>query len=331
MLRDTPATPKTSDGRKGDTLRAVGPRDAHGEELLRSRSEHAVELVDLLQSGTPRVTAAYLVDTTEGPALVDCGAAPSVGALDAALQTRGLELKDIGHLLLTHVHLDHAGAAGTLVRRHPGLQVHVSHVGAPHLVDPSRLEASARRIFGSRFEDLWGELVPIPRANVHPVGERVLGIECFPSPGHASHHVCYFDAQRGTMYAGDAVGVRIQPSTVVIPGTPPPDVDTEAWEQSLVEIERRGPLHLAISHFGLADDCGRHLAELRFKLRHWTTLVSSGMGPSDFASAIRAELAAEQFDLWDQAAPFMDSYSGLERCLRKRRESLVSADITSLT
>ena len=113
------------------------------------------------------------------------------------------------------------------MREQPSLQVWVSAIGAPHLVDPSRLERSARRLYGDAFDGLWGELVPVPEANVRVAEGRAAGLEVFPAPGHASHHVCYFDGT--TLYAGDAAGVRIQPSRSVLPPTPPPDVDVEAW------------------------------------------------------------------------------------------------------
>ena len=145
-----------------------------------------------------------------------------------------------------------------------GLQVWVSEVGAPHLLDPSRLERSARRLYGDAFDELWGELAPVPEENLHVADERAAGLEVFASPGHASHHVCYFDGT--TLYAGDAAGVRILPSRSVLPPTPPPDLDVEAWYRTLEQIERRAPERLALIHFGFADDVGRHLGELRTRL-----------------------------------------------------------------
>src|SRR5258707_617928 len=134
------------------------------------------EPIDLLHLGRERVIASYLLDTTDGPALLDCGPTTTVAALEGGLAARGLALTDIRHLLLTHIHLDHAGAAGVLVRKHPGLQVHVSAIGAPHLIDPERLERSARRLYGDAFDDLWGELAPVPEENVHVVGDDVVGL-----------------------------------------------------------------------------------------------------------------------------------------------------------
>ena len=149
------------------------------------------EPLDLLHCGDERRIAAYLVETDDGLALFDCGPTSCLGALHDALGGRGVELRDVKHLLLSHIHLDHAGAAGALVREHPSLVVHVSEVGAPHVVDPSRLEASARRLYGPSFDELWGELVAVPEENVRVVGERVAGLACFPTPGHAWHQVSY--------------------------------------------------------------------------------------------------------------------------------------------
>src|SRR6266550_7952964 len=151
------------------------------------------EPLDLRHLGRARVIGCYLLETREGPALLDCGPTSCVPELHERLRERGLELHDVRHLLLSHIHLDHAGAAGTLVRQHPALQVHVSEIGAPHLVDPERLERSARRLYGAEFDALWGELAPVPERNVEVVGRDVLGLDCFPSPGHAKHHVCYVD------------------------------------------------------------------------------------------------------------------------------------------
>src|SRR5438128_5975140 len=144
------------------------------------------EPLDLRHLGRARVIGCYLLETTDGPALFDCGPTSCVPELHERLHERGLELRDVRHLLLSHIHLDHAGAAGTLVRQHPALQVHVSEIGAPHLVDPSRLERSARRLYLDAFDTLWGELAPVPDENVHVVRDRVLGLDCFTAHGHCT-------------------------------------------------------------------------------------------------------------------------------------------------
>jgi glyoxylase-like metal-dependent hydrolase (beta-lactamase superfamily II) len=198
-----------------------------------------------------------------------------------------------------------------LVREHPELRIWVSEIGAPHLVDPSRLERSARRLYGDTFDELWGELAPVPEENVRVAGSRAAGLEVFPAPGHASHHVCYSDGS--TVYAGDAAGVRIQPSRSVLPPTPPPDVDVEAWYRTLEEIERRAPERLALIHFGVAHDVSRHLGELRERLDTWATRVEKGLSEEDFVAAGKADLPPEEADGYDRAMPFWQSYQGLRR------------------
>ena len=269
------------------------------------------EPIDLVHGGAARTIGSYVLDTSEGLALFDCGPSSCIPALKAGLAERGHELGDVAHLLLSHIHLDHAGAAGSLVREHPGLQVWVSEIGAPHLLDPSRLERSARRLYGAAFDGLWGELAPVPEENVRIADARAAGLEVFTAPGHASHHVCYFDGS--TLYAGDAAGVRIQPHRSVLPPTPPPDVDVEAWYRTLEAIERRAPERLALTHFGLAEDVGRHLAELRERLGTWATRVEEGAGEEEFVAAAKDDLPPEEAAAYDRAMPFWQSYAGLRR------------------
>jgi glyoxylase-like metal-dependent hydrolase (beta-lactamase superfamily II) len=280
------------------------------------------DLIDLLHVGRRRVIATYLLGGDE-PALVDCGPSSCLGALEEALRERGLEIEDLRHLVLTHIHLDHAGAAGTLVRRNPALHVHVSAIGAPHLVDPSRLERSARRLYGQDFDRLWGELAPVPEANLRPVEARVLDLEAFPTPGHASHHVSFL-APDGACFAGDAAGVRIEPCPFLLPASPPPDIDLEAWSASLDAIEARGPTRLCLAHFGLAGDSQEHLSLMRERVRTWAERVREGATAEAFDRAAEQELQAgadaETAASYRQAAPFWQSYAGLERYWRKRRE-----------
>jgi glyoxylase-like metal-dependent hydrolase (beta-lactamase superfamily II) len=274
------------------------------------------EPLDLRYLGHERVIGSYLLETEDGTALQDCGPTTCVPELKARLAERGLELTDVRHLLLSHIHLDHAGAAGVLVREHPGLQVHVSEIGAPHLVDPSRLERSARRLYGEDFDRLWGELAPVPGENIHVVGDETLGLATFPSPGHASHHVCYLDGE-GTLYAGDAAGVRIRPSEFVLPPTPPPEVDLEVWGQTLDEIARLAPERMALIHFGVFEDVERHLEELRRRLPEWAERVRAGATEEQFAALAADDLAADRA-AYEQAMPFWQSYAGLKRYWEKR-------------
>jgi len=280
------------------------------------------DLIDLLHVGRPRVIATYLLGGEE-PALVDCGPSSCLGALEQALRERGLEIQDLRHLVLTHIHLDHAGAAGTLAGRNPSLQVHVSPIGAPHLVDPSRLERSARRLYGQDFDRLWGELAPVPEASLRPIGARVLDLEAFPTPGHASHHVSFL-APDGACFAGDATGVRIEPCPFILPASPPPDINLEAWEASLDAIEERRPTRLYLTHFGRVDDPQVHVPLMREQLRTWAEHVRGGATAEAFARAaeknLQAVADAETAEAYRQAAPFWQSHAGLERYWRKRRE-----------
>jgi glyoxylase-like metal-dependent hydrolase (beta-lactamase superfamily II) len=278
--------------------------------------------MDLLHEGVERVIGVYLLETDDGLALNDCGPSTCIPALEERLAERGLALTDLRHLLLSHIHLDHAGAAGALVRKHPGLQVHVSEIGAPHLVDPTRLERSARRLYGDEFDTLWGELAPVPQENVHVVGAEVVGLACFPSPGHASHHVCYL-RREGTLYAGDAAGVRIVPDRHIMPVSPPPDIDLDAWERTIDEIELRAPERLALIHFGVVEQPREHLRRLRRQLRLWAQRVRQGMSEEEFIDAARADLEEEVADApyYERAAPLWQSYRGLRRYWDKQLQS----------
>ena len=207
------------------------------------------------------------------------------------------------------------------MREHPGLQVHVSELGAPHLIEPERLERSARRLYGDSFDSLWGELAPVPQENVHVVGATVLGLDCFPSPGHASHHVCYLDGD-GTLWAGDAAGVRLEGGHSVLPPTPPPDIDIDAWQSTLDEIDRRDPSRLALIHFGVATDPMHHLDELRLRLLDWAEAVEGGSPEDEFIAYAKQELelAGDDADDYDTAMPLWQSYRGLKRWADKRAE-----------
>jgi glyoxylase-like metal-dependent hydrolase (beta-lactamase superfamily II) len=287
-------------------------------------SSSSFELLDLFHLGRPRVIAAYLLPGAE-PALVDCGPTTCLDALEGGLAGHGLALEDLRHLVLTHIHLDHAGAAGVLVRRNPGLRIHVSEIGAPHLVDPSRLERSARRLYGDDFDRLWGELAPVPDEAIEVVGERVLELEAWPTPGHASHHVSYL-ASDGTCYSGDATGARIAPSSFITPVSPPPDIDLEAWERTLDEIAARRPARLCLPHFGVVEEPEAHLAEMRMRLRTWAERVRDGATEAEFVRAAEEELGAAALDpelaaAYTQAGPLWQSYAGLARYWGKRAEA----------
>jgi glyoxylase-like metal-dependent hydrolase (beta-lactamase superfamily II) len=276
----------------------------------------SLRVIDLHFGAASHAIGVYLVDTDDGLALFDCGPTSTLDALDAGLGAHGVALTDVRHLLLSHIHLDHAGAAGSLVRRHPGLTVWVSSVGRPHLVDPSRLERSARRLYGDMFDPLWGELAPVPAENVRVAEGDVLGWDAFPTPGHASHHVSYL--RDGTLLAGDATGVRMPGAAYVLPVCPPPDITVEGWHETIAEIRRRRPDRLALIHFGVHEDVGAHLDRLELELDRWAERVGSGMSEQDFVAAGRAD-AGDDADLYDRVAPLWQSYLGMKRYWDTRR------------
>jgi len=269
-----------------------------------------LRLIDLHFAGRERAIGVYVVETDDGLALFDCGPTSTLPALHDGLAAHGLELSDVRHLLLSHIHLDHAGAAGPLARAHPELTVWVSDVGAPHLVDPSRLERSARRLYGDLFDTLWGELAPVPESNVRIAGSDVLGWECFPTRGHASHHISYF--RDGTLLAGDAAGVRMPGSQYVLPVSPPPDIDVEAWHATVDAIRARAPERLALIHFGVHEDVASHLDRLEAELDRWAARVRDGISQQAFVDAALAD-AGEDAEAYDRVAPFWQSWQGLTR------------------
>jgi glyoxylase-like metal-dependent hydrolase (beta-lactamase superfamily II) len=269
-----------------------------------------LRLIDLHFGGAPHAIGVYLVETDDGLALFDCGPSSTLDALEAGLTSHGVELTDVRHLLLSHIHLDHAGAAGPLVRRHPGLTVWVSEVGYPHLIDPSRLERSARRLYGDLFDPLWGELAPVPEENARIASGNVLGWDVFPTQGHASHHVSY--EREGTILVGDAAGVRMPGASYVLPVSPPPDIDVEVWHATAAAIRAREPERLALIHFGVHEDVGAHLDRLELELDRWKERVGAGMDQEAFVEAAQAD-AGEDAELYDRVAPFWQSWQGMKR------------------
>ena len=265
--------------------------------------------------GRPHVICCWEVDG----ALVDHGPESSIETVIEALggeQPRAL--------LLTHIHLDHAAATGALVRRWPDLEVYVHERGAPHLIDPSKLLASAERLYGETMETLWGEIVPVPEANVRALsgGETALGMKVAYTPGHASHHVCYLH-EDGTAFTGDVAAVRIPPSNLVVPPTPPPDIDIELWEQSIGIVEEWAPERLALTHFGAVENPAEHLAIVRERLREEVDLARELSEDAyeqrhrqRVIEALGEETAAELL----QAVPPQYQWRGLDRYWRKRAE-----------
>jgi glyoxylase-like metal-dependent hydrolase (beta-lactamase superfamily II) len=282
-----------------------------------------LRVIDLMHVGVPRVIGCWHV----GDVLVDPG--PSTG-LPALLQALGDDRPRA--LLLTHIHLDHAGASGSLVRRWPELEVYVHERGAPHMVDPSRLLDSARRLYGEDMDRLWGEFVPVPEPRIRVLqgGETLTfdsgSFEVAYTPGHASHHVSYLCD--GTAFVGDVGGVQITPESLTIPPTPPPDIDLEKWHESVGVVRSWRPERLAMTHFGAAENVDAHLDELERRLEAWAALARASER-DEFIASIRKEIAAAGTSpdiaaAYEEAAPADQLFAGLERYWRKREAPVSS-------
>jgi glyoxylase-like metal-dependent hydrolase (beta-lactamase superfamily II) len=272
--------------------------------------------IDVMHLGNDRVICAYEVDGL----IVDPGPSTCVETLLEALGPVEPRV-----LLLTHVHLDHAGAAGTLAKRFPELEVYVHERGAPHVIDPSKLLESAGRLYGDDMERLWGEVLPVPEERVHVLtgGETVEGFKVAYTPGHASHHVTYFHEDSGDAYTGDVAGVRVPPSEYTLAPTPPPDIDVEAWLDSLHTVASWGAERLCLTHFGPVTEVEEHIHRMR------TALLDSAQAARDadeetFISWLRAGTRAavdpESAERLEQAAPPDQLFKGLERYWRKKAE-----------
>jgi glyoxylase-like metal-dependent hydrolase (beta-lactamase superfamily II) len=303
-----------------------------------------VSVVDLDYLGRPEAIAAALIETPRGLAVVDPGPTVSLDALRAALAARGASVAELRWILLTHIHLDHAGGSGTLVRENPRLTVLVHEVGARHMADPSRLLESATRIYGAQHMDrLWGEFVPVPAANLRPLaGEETLDLGGRPVavralPGHARHHVAYLDRESGTAFVGDIAGERYPGADFVIPVTPPPDIDLEAWRSSWQALRAWRPDYLFLTHFGPFPDAAAHLDQIERRTEAWARQVRASLAEplSDEARArafcqavdreLQAELPSAMAERYGQAAGVSDSWYGLARYWRKKEEAAAAA------
>jgi glyoxylase-like metal-dependent hydrolase (beta-lactamase superfamily II) len=274
-----------------------------------------MRVIDVQHLGRPHVIGCWQV----GDALVDPGPESSLPTLLAAL---GEERPRA--LLLTHIHLDHAAATGAMVRRWPDLEVYVHERGAPHLIDPTKLLASAGRLYGDQMERLWGEIVPVPEANVKPLagGESVLGMRVANTPGHASHHVSYLHEESGTAFVGDVAAVRLPGVDLIVPPTPPPDIDVETWEDSIGIVEGWDPVRLALTHFAAIEDPAPHLAQVRERLREEAELAREL--PEGGYEKRHRDLVAERAESVEaaeeliQCVPPEYQWRGLDRYWKKR-------------
>jgi glyoxylase-like metal-dependent hydrolase (beta-lactamase superfamily II) len=227
--------------------------------------------------GHPKSIAAALLESENHLAIIDPGPESTLATLREQLRVHGVSIGDLDAILLTHIHLDHAGATGALVRENPALAVYVHASGARHMVDPAKLLASARRLWGDELPILFGETLPVPPENLQimegtqtlTLGSRKL--EVVYTPGHAGHHVSYFDDAAEVAFVGDTAGIRIDNGPYILPATPPPDIDLSLWDQSFATILARRPARLFLTHYGYADNPAAHIAEFRERLHHWAT------------------------------------------------------------
>lgn len=298
----------------------------------------SVDFIDLQFRGTPHVVATAILPAADGVTLIDPGPTSCLPILERGLRDRGLTLRDVRSLLLTHIHLDHAGASGSIVERVPAVKVYVHERGAPHMIDPAKLLASVTRLWGDQMDSVWGAFLPVPAGQVMVLkgGERLslagTGIRVAYTPGHAKHHVSFLDEHSGMAYVGDTAGVRVGGDYLIAP-TPPPDIDIDAWQESLNTIEAWQPVSLFLTHFGPVSPARAHLARFR------TTIASAAETAREMiASGGADEELARRFSEWmrqdlrkvlpesearaaELAAPFDQLWQGLARYWQKKGES----------
>lgn len=297
-----------------------------------------LDYVDLNFLGTPEIIATAVLHHTSGVALIDPGPSTTRRNLEESLRARGIAISDVRQILLTHIHLDHAGVTGTLVKENPAIEVLVHERGAPHMIDPSKLMASAGRLYGADMDRLWGDFVPVPAARVRVLrGEEhiVAGgrdLEVAYTPGHASHHVSFFDAASRIAFVGDTAGIRRTGRTYVMPPTPPPDIDLDAWQASEDRILSWEPETLFLTHFGPFHGARLHFQDMTERLGVWNGIVRRVLADSALDESARQQafvsealldlkrkLGEQEAERYGRAGRLDYSWQGLSRYWRKRQ------------
>jgi len=307
---------------------------------MKNNEQHPVYTIDLNFMGVQGAIAAYLIPHADGALLVECGPGSTIPALEKGLQQHGYEVSDISHLLLSHIHLDHAGAAGWLARS--GVNVYVHPVGAPHMINPDKLLASATRIYGDKMGELWGEFLPVPPENLHtPEDGDVIEInslrfEVLDTPGHADHHYAYI--HKGICFSGDIGGVRLSDTFHLRVPMPPPEFVLEKWGSSLDRLKgiysRDGFSSIAPTHFGVFDDAAWHLDTLHKALVNINDWMETVMPEDPMIDTISKELTEwtrqhalidgmpdEKIEAYELASPTWMSSYGIQRYWRKYRST----------
>ena len=309
----------------------------HSMEGMTRPLAAGLDYVDLHFLGAPEIIATVVLQGSGGVALIDPGPSTTLASLRVSLAARGLHVSDVSQVLLTHIHLDHAGVTGTLIRENPGIEVFVHERGAPHLVDPAKLMASATRLYGEAdMERLWGEFLAVPASNLRRLsgGETISvagrEVEVAYTPGHASHHVSYFDRASRVAFVGDTAGIRRE-SPYVMPPTPPPDIDLELWRESEERILAWDPDTLFLTHFGPFHGARVQFQQLRENIESWSRLVrrliadpalSEEQRQAAFVDEalreLRRAVGEREAEQYGRAGRLDYSWQGLSRYWRKR-------------
>jgi glyoxylase-like metal-dependent hydrolase (beta-lactamase superfamily II) len=295
-----------------------------------------LDYVDLNFLGVPEIIATAVRHGTSGVALIDPGPSTTLESLTASLARMSISIADVRQILLTHIHLDHAGATGTLVRQNPAIEVFVHERGAPHMIDPSKLLASAGRLYGLDMDRLWGDFLPVAPDRVRALkGEERIraggrNLEVAYTPGHASHHVTYFDPSTRVAFVGDTAGIRRQGRDHVMPPTPPPDIDLDAWRVSEDRILSWDPDTLFLTHFGPFHGARVHFQDMTERLALWSRIVRRLLADasldedrrlSEFMSEALLELkrkvGATEAEQYNRAGRLDYSWQGLSRYWKK--------------
>ena len=308
---------------------------------------HKITTLDDHWMGRPRSIGTALLESDGHYAIVDPGPGSTLHTLRKELGARGVSVGDLDALLLTHIHLDHAGASGALVRENPRVAVYVHKLGAPHMIDPSKLLASAARLWPDNLAELFGEALPVPESNLRILEGRetiTLGsrkIEVAYTPGHAAHHVSYFEDFEGVAFVGDTTGIRIEGHPYVMPATPPPDIDLPLWDSSFARILERQPKRLFLTHFGFSENPAAHIAQFQERLHGWMQATEAILqaAKSDeeamacFMATMHAEIGehqtAEEVEQYVATAGLNLSFLGLARHARKRAHATASVSKTT--
>ena len=300
-----------------------------------------IETMDLGFMDTEEIIASFLLTGEGSTAIIETGPTTCIENLMRGLEDRGVGPEEVEKVFLTHVHLDHAGASGNLTELLPNATFYVHEIGYPHLVDPSTLVKSATRIYGEEsMEEMWGEVRAVPEDRLEKLegGEEIEAaggvLVAHYTPGHAYHHLAFYEPESGALFAGDVAGVRLPGQSYVKPPTPPPEINIEAWKQSIEAIRKLTPETLYPTHFGSYQDTERHLSELEQRLQEWLLFIEErideGLSREDIVEEFSAmgdeELlqeggSPEKSERYQLAANYEMLVDGLMRYVSQQRES----------